>query len=168
MTTESTDRRRLERLTIDDLLAEARRTLVRLEPHQAAAALSAGALLLDTRQHTDRWRDGVIAGSLHTPRTVLEWVVDPSSGYQHDAISGFDQVLVVMCNEGYSSSLAAATLQRLGFARATDLIGGFAAWKAAGLAVQAATPHDTATLDGRWPAEPAAATSTTTTQGACS
>ncbi len=88
------------------------------------------------------------------PRTVLEWVVDPASGDQHPMIHGVDQTLVVMCNEGYSSSLAAHTLVRLGFRNATDMIGGFAAWRAAGLPIQDAQTHNPAVLDGRWPTEP--------------
>ena len=83
-------------------------------------------VVLDTRTPTDRDRFGVIAGSVHAPRTVLEWAVDPASGYHHPAVRGFDQRLVVVCHEGYSSSLAAQSLRRLGFHRATDLVGGVA------------------------------------------
>ncbi len=139
---------------LNDLLAEARAQLTRLTPMEAEAAGDDGALILDTRQNTDRWQDGVICGSVHMPRTVLEWVVDPVSGHQHPMIDGFDQTLIVMCNEGYSSSLAAATLQRLGFRNATDMIGGFAAWREADLPTQTAQVHSPATLDGRWPPEP--------------
>jgi rhodanese-related sulfurtransferase len=127
-----------------------------MSPAQAQAEVVAGALILDTRQDTDRWSNGVIAGSLHTPRTVLEWVADPTSEFQSPFVEGLDQVLVVMCNEGYSSSLAAFNLQRLGFCNATDMIGGYAAWCEADLPTQSAEPHDLAVLDGRWPPEPAA------------
>lgn len=72
---------------------------------------------------------------MHLPRTVLEWRVDPTNGYLHPAVRSFDQRLVVVCNHGYSSSVAAATLQRLGYPSATDLVGGVHAWRAAGLPV---------------------------------
>ncbi len=124
------------RFTVSDLLAEARSHLQRVSPQQAHALALRGGLILDTRQDVDRWANGVIVGSLHAPRTVLEWVVDPSSGYQNPAIESFDQTLIVMCNEGYSSSLAAYTLQRLGFRNATDMIGGFAAWREAAQPIQ--------------------------------
>ena len=127
-----------------------------MTPRQAQAEVVGGAVILDARQDTDRWANGAIAGSIHTPRTVLEWVVDPVSGFRNPLIEGFGQVLIVMCNEGYSSSLAAYNLQRLGFQGATDMIGGFAAWEAAGLPVQPAEPHDPDILDGRWPPEPVA------------
>jgi len=129
-----------ERTTIHELLEETRRGLVRLTPVEAAAAMAEGALLIDTRTNDDRARDGAVPGAALISRTTLEWRVDPASGYQDPRITGFDQPLIVMCNEGYSSSLAAATLQRLGFKRATDLIGGFRAWRDAGLPVERAAP----------------------------
>ena len=144
------------RFTLRDLLAEARSHFTRMTPQQAQAEAVAGALILDTRQTTDRWANEVIPGSLHAPRTVLEWVVDPVSGYPNPLITAFDQILIVMCNEGYSSSLAAYNLQRIGFSRATDMIGGFAGWRAAGLPTQLAQPHEDDVLDGRWPPEPTA------------
>ncbi len=124
-----------ERFTVRALLAEARAQLTRVTPEQAFAALRAGALILDTRCDAERAREGVIPGSLHTPLSQIQWLVDPASGYQHPAIEGFDQTLIVVCNEGYSSSLAAASLKRLGFVNATDMDGGFRGWKAAGLPV---------------------------------
>jgi rhodanese-related sulfurtransferase len=110
-------------------------------------------VLVDTRQERDRRRDGAVPGSLPIPRTVLEWAVDPASGCPNPAVGGFDRQLIVMCNEGFSSSLAAANLRRLGFDRATDLVGGFAAWRAAGLPVQRAQAAPGG-IDGRGPAEP--------------
>ena len=89
--------------------------------------------MLDTRTHVDRRRAGVIAGSLHVPRTVIEWHLDPANGYRHPVIDSFDRSLVVVCNGGYSSSLAAAHLVRLGFTDVADLVGGMLAWRAAGL-----------------------------------
>jgi rhodanese-related sulfurtransferase len=131
--------RRTARVTIADLVAEARAGLRRLSPVDLAQRLAADpdCLVLDTRTPSDRARFGVIPGSIHTPRTTLEWQCDPSSGYSLEEIHGFDQMLVVVCNGGYSSSLAAATLQRLGFANATDLAGGVHAWVAAGFPVEA-------------------------------
>lgn len=130
--------RRTARTTIADLVAEARAGLRRLTPAELAERLQAdpACLVLDTRTPTDRARTGVIPGSVHAPRTTLEWQCDPTSGYTLDRIAGFDQPLVVVCNGGHSSSLAAASLQRLGFAAATDLVGGVAAWIAAGLPVE--------------------------------
>lgn len=142
------------RFTLDDLLAEARANLVRVTPHRANAEAAAGAVILDTRQDTRRWSDGVIGGSFHLPRTVLEWALDPASGCPNSYLAGFDQVLIVMCQDGYSSSLAAHNLQRIGFCNATDMIGGFDAWRAAGLPVQPAQLRDLGVLEGRWPPEP--------------
>ena len=95
-----------------------------------------GALLVDIRSERQRDADGVVPGSLFIARNVLEWRMDPSSGHQHPSVGGLDRRVILMCNEGYQSSLAAATLQTLGFARATDLIGGFQAWRDAGLPVE--------------------------------
>ena len=127
--------RRADRFTVHDLVAEARSTLERLSPADLQRELSSDGelLVLDTRQIGDRERDGYINGSVHVPLSVVEWRVDPASGYTHSGISGFDQRIVLVCNDGYSSSLAAATLHRLGFGRATDVIGGFRAWVRAGL-----------------------------------
>ena len=130
----------MTRKTIDELLSEARGRLERLEPEEALAAQTSGALLIDTRSDEERRREGVIPGALHVPRTVLEWRVDPQTGpeYRSPHVHGLDQRLVVVCAHGYSSSLAAATLQDLGFAHATDVVGGFEAWKERGLPVRPA------------------------------
>ncbi len=106
----------------------------------ARAAQEAGAVLIDTRSGDERRRDGVMPGALHVPRTVLEWRVDPETepAYRNPHAPSLDQHVVVVCAHGYSSSLAAATLQELGFSRATDLVGGFEAWKADGLPVSVA------------------------------
>lgn len=129
------------RYTINDLLTDARRHLVRLTPAQALAAQQAGALIIDTRTPTDRDNEGVIPGSAHMARTVLEWRCDPASGHQDRHLTDFEQQIIVVCNEGYSSSLAAANLQRLGFRHATDLIGGYRRWRAEGLPTEPATSH---------------------------
>jgi rhodanese-related sulfurtransferase len=143
----------MTRTTIAQLLREARERLDRLEPEQARAAQEAGALLIDTRSEGERNRDGVIPGAVHIPRTVLEWRLDPDTdpAYRNAHVTSLDQQLVIVCAHGFSSSLAAATLQQLGFARATDLAGGFEAWKARGLPVAAAPPADPDALPGTGP-----------------
>jgi rhodanese-related sulfurtransferase len=135
------------RKTIADLLGEARARLERLEPEQALAAQRSGALLIDTRSHDERIRYGVIPGSLHIPRSVLEWRLDPDADpeYHNPNVDGLDQWIVLVCAHGYSTSLAAATLQDLGFTRAADVAGGFTAWKEQGLPVEPAPAvHDDA------------------------
>jgi rhodanese-related sulfurtransferase len=120
---------------IDDLLAEARRGLARLDPAAAYRAVQAGALLVDTRPVEQRRRDGEIPGAVVVDRNVLEWRLDPTSPHRIAEVTGPGQQVIVLCNQGYSSSLAAAVLQRLGLAGATDVAGGFEAWRAAGLPV---------------------------------
>jgi rhodanese-related sulfurtransferase len=138
------------RTTIDDLLREARSGLQRLPPEEALAAQGDGALLIDTRSNDERARDGVIPGSIHIPRTVLEWRVDPAADpeFHNPHVVGLDQHLILVCAHGESTSLAAATLQKLGFSRATDLVGGFAAWQAAGLPVRPAPDIDAGVVPG--------------------
>ena len=129
--------RRTDRFTVHDLLAEARMDLIRLTPAEVAGAMEEpGLVVIDTRQAADRVAFGWMPGSVHVPRTVLEWRVDLASGYSAPAVSGWDQHIVVVCNDGYSSSFAAANLRRLGHHRATDMIGGFNAWQRAGLPVE--------------------------------
>jgi rhodanese-related sulfurtransferase len=119
--------------TIDELLASARRGLDRIEAVQAAAELSQGALLIDTRPAEQRAEGGEIPGATVIDRNVLEWRLDPASPSRIAAINGHDVRVIVICEAGYSSSLAAATLKELGLVNATDVIGGFQAWRAAGL-----------------------------------
>jgi rhodanese-related sulfurtransferase len=121
--------------SIDWLLEEARRNWARMDPTEAADAMLDGALLIDTRPATQRERDGEIAGAIVVDRNVLEWRLDPTSPYRIPEITDLDQTVIVICNEGYSSSLAAATLHRLGLRRATDVVGGFQAWLSSGLPV---------------------------------
>ena len=125
------------RKTIDKLLGESRRGLPRFEPGEAFSEMASGALLIDLRSADERERHGVIPGAWHVPRSVLEWRVDPDSAYRNPAVSSVEARLILFCAEGYSSSLAAASLRQLGFVGAGDLIGGFAAWKAAGLETKA-------------------------------
>ena len=121
--------------TIDELLAEARSRLRRVEPHEAAARGAAGAVLVDTRPASFRDRDGAIPGALVIERNHLEWRFDPARDAKVPEATGYDVEVVVFCDEGYSSSLAADSLRALGLHRAPDVIGGFQAWKAAGLPV---------------------------------
>jgi len=123
------------RPTIDRALERARRRISRIEPHQAAAEQARGALLVDTRTEAQRLRDGAVPGALVIDRTVLEWRLDPTSPNCIPEATNHDVRVIVICAEGYSSSLAAASLQELGMRNATDVIGGFAAWKASGLPV---------------------------------
>jgi rhodanese-related sulfurtransferase len=128
----------MPRRTIAELLEDSRGRLERVGPHEAEAAIRAGALL-DIRSDTQRARDGAVPGAMHHPRNVLEWRADPDSGASDPVLAAdLDRHVIVMCHEGHASSLAAATLQDLGFARATDLDGGFQAWRAAGLPVEPA------------------------------
>jgi rhodanese-related sulfurtransferase/predicted metal-dependent enzyme (double-stranded beta helix superfamily) len=120
-------------VTVDRLLALARARLDRLQPVRAAAATERGALLVDIRPAGQRAEEGAIPGALVIERNVLEWRLDPASPWRIPQVRGYDQEVVVVCSEGYTSSLAAASLQDLGLARATDLAGGFHAWAAAGL-----------------------------------
>jgi rhodanese-related sulfurtransferase len=123
------------RRTVDELVADARARLRRLTPHEAAEVLAGGGLLVDTRTEAHRREHGSIPGAIVIERTVLEWRLDPASPHRIPEVVDHDVEVVVVCSEGYSSSLAAASLQDLGLHRATDLIGGFDAWKAAGLPV---------------------------------
>jgi rhodanese-related sulfurtransferase len=123
--------------TIDQLLDQARARLRRLNPHQAAAVVNDGGLLVDIRPAAQRQEEGEIPGATVIERTVLEWRLDPASPHRIAEVRGYDQPIVIICSEGYSSSLAAAVLQDLGLHRATDLIGGYKAWVAAGLPVTA-------------------------------
>jgi rhodanese-related sulfurtransferase len=123
------------RTTVDDLLDRARTQLERLDPPAAREAANHGATLIDIRSESQIARDGTIPGALVIARNVLEWRLDPDSQHRHPSAPELDDQVIVLCNEGYQSSLAAATLQRLGFARATDVAGGFQAWRAEGLPV---------------------------------
>jgi rhodanese-related sulfurtransferase len=125
----------MARRTIDEVWADARERITRLAPHEALQALTEGAFLVDLRSIDERAREGIIPGSLHIPRSVLEWRVDPDCEHRNPAVSRLDARLILFCAEGYSSVLAAVSVQQLGFERVGDMVGGFAAWKAAGLPV---------------------------------
>jgi rhodanese-related sulfurtransferase len=118
---------------VDAVLAQAREGMDRLDPHETLAAVAAGALLIDTRTDRQRACQGELPGAIVIDRTVLEWRLDPLSDSRIPEATGHDLHIVVVCRQGYSSSLAAASLRTLGLHRATDLAGGVEAWLAAGL-----------------------------------
>jgi rhodanese-related sulfurtransferase len=129
-------------VTIDDALAAARAGLCRLEATQAAEAAGDGARLVDTRPQLQRQADGEIPGAIVIERNHLEWRLDPTSAGRIPEATDRDIAWIVLCDEGYSSSLAAASLQRLGLRNVTDVIGGFQAWRRAGLPIATPTrPH---------------------------
>jgi rhodanese-related sulfurtransferase len=119
-------------LSVVDLLASARAGLLRLDPHAARRAWQAGAVLVDIRPAAQRDDEGDVPGAVLVERNVLEWRFDPASEARLP-IASYDLHVIVLCSEGYTSSLAAAALQQVGVRRATDVIGGFQAWRAAGL-----------------------------------
>jgi rhodanese-related sulfurtransferase len=123
---------------IETELAAARAMLDRVTPQQTKAFIDAGGLVVDTRTQAQRRQTGQIPGAVVIDRTVLEWRLDPECPFRAEVARGYDDPVVVVCAEGYSSSLAAASLQRVGLTRATDMIGGFAAWVDAGLPVMPA------------------------------
>lgn len=119
--------------TIETVLTEARSRLRRVGPREARAAWREGALLIDIRPEEQRRREGEIPGTLKLERNVLEWRLDPTSPDRIPEITSHAQLVILVCQEGYASSLAAASLQEIGLVNATDLVGGVAAWAAAGL-----------------------------------
>jgi rhodanese-related sulfurtransferase len=124
------------RKTIDHLLSEVRERIDRVSPEEAAAEFRDGALLVDIRSESQRAADGVVPGAMYHPRNVLEWRMDPASGATDPAVGGLERRVIVMCDAGYASSLAAETLREIGFDHAADLDGGFQAWREAGLPVE--------------------------------
>lgn len=122
---------------IDELLDRVRSGYRRIEPRAAHEAARDGeALLVDIRYAALRDRDGLIPGALVIERNELEWRLDPQGSHRMPEATGHDLRVVIICNEGYASSLAAVSLHQLGLRRATDLVGGFQAWRAAGLPVE--------------------------------
>jgi rhodanese-related sulfurtransferase len=124
-----------EPTTVEQLLMEARARLTRLLPGEVRAASYAGAALIDIRSERQRARDGKVPGAKYIARNVLEWRLDPSSPDRDRDLARRDIKLILICDEGYQSSLAAATLTRFGL-NATDVIGGFQAWRTADLPVR--------------------------------
>ena len=119
--------------TIDEILEAARQRLVRVTPVEAFREVAAGAVLIDIRPAAMRRRDGEIPGSAIVERNHLEWRVDPCSDARLPWVTGYDHRIIIVCQDGYTSSLAAAALLDLGLHRATDMTGGFTAWAVAGL-----------------------------------
>lgn len=127
------------------MLRRSREGLERLAPEQAHSAVAEqGAALIDIRSDLQRASDGEVPGALHIARNVLEWRLDPDCASRHPAAPQLHQTVIVMCHAGYASSLAAATLRELGFSGATDLEGGFEAWRAAGLPTRPLSAADRA------------------------
>lgn len=120
--------------SIETVLAEARTRLQRLDPAEAYEAVTAGALLIDIRPAAQRAAEGEVPGAAIVERNVLEWRFDPTSEARLP-IASYDLYVIVLCQEGYTSSLAAVALQDLGIRQATDVEGGFAAWRRAGLPI---------------------------------
>lgn len=126
------------RRTIEQVLAAARARISRLTATQAAEARGAGAVVVDIRPAAQREAEGALPGALVIERNVLEWRFDPSSASRLP-IADYDLQVILLCQEGYTSSLAACSLQDLGIHRATDVIGGYAAWRV--LLSDTGTPH---------------------------
>ena len=122
--------------SVDDLVAEARAALDRITAQKALDELSDGALLIDVRTSEQLTQYGGIPGAIPIGLNVLEWRLDPSSEWRIPQAADHDVRVIVFCQEGFSSSLAAARLQSLGLHRATDVIGGFEAWRDAGLPIE--------------------------------
>jgi rhodanese-related sulfurtransferase len=120
-------------MTVEEMLARARARLHRLKPEEAHAAVAGGAVLVDIRPAWQRAEQGELPGSVVIERNHLEWRLDPASEARLDWMTSHDKQVIVFCVEGYTSSLAAAALHELGLARATDVVGGYVAWVAAGL-----------------------------------
>jgi rhodanese-related sulfurtransferase len=129
--------------SIDRLLREARARLRRLEPEAAAAAVRSGALIVDIRSDSQRARQGLVPGAHFVQRNVLEWRAAPTSAHRDPVLTRVRGALILMCAQGYQSSLAAATLQELGVEHATDMVGGFEAWRDRGLPVLPARGPET-------------------------
>ena len=120
---------------VDELLARARARLQRLAPREALEAADAGGLIVDIRSERQRQAQGLVHGAHFVERNVLEWRADPRCPHQDPVLTNVRGPLILMCAQGYQSSLAAASLQELGLAQATDMDGGFERWKAEGLPV---------------------------------
>jgi MFS family permease len=138
------------RRTAAELLADAQRRIApRLEPGAALVAMQDGAVIVDLRSSDERRREGLIPGSVHIPRSVLEWRLDPDSGFSNPYVEPGQRV-IVFCAHGFSSSFAAATLRELGWRKATDIVGGYEGWKAAGLPTREVAEADEP-ADGQLP-----------------
>jgi rhodanese-related sulfurtransferase len=131
-----------ERTSIAERLEQARSRIRRFTPDEAAAAQADGAVIVDTRDSADRLSEGIIPNSILVTRNTLEWRADPTADTPHPVLSDLSSELIVACNDGFSSSLAADSLRQLGHTTAGDIIGGYRAWKAAGLPTNRAPERD--------------------------
>ena len=122
-----------DRRSLPELLADAEGRIERLDPRDAYAESQGGALLVDVRSEVRRARDGIVPGALHVPLTVFPWRFDPDGLWRSPWVPTTDARVIVFCDDGFSSILAAATLAQLGYARAADVVGGFTAWRESGL-----------------------------------
>jgi rhodanese-related sulfurtransferase len=138
--------------SIDEILAAARARLARVTPEAAFAEFQGGATLIDIRPASQRSTDGEIPGSVIVERNHLEWRFDPDSDARLPFVTGYALRPVVFCTDGYTSSLAAAALLDLGLARATDIVGGYRAWRAAGLPTASAAERTAVLAPGASPA----------------
>jgi rhodanese-related sulfurtransferase len=123
-------------LSAKDLLNTARRRIARHTPAEAHDAQSQGAIIVDLRCETDRTAGGAIPGAVPAALSVLPWRVDPTSPTRDERLASREETMILVCNDGFSSSLAAAQLIDMGFTHAGDIEGGFQAWVAAGLPVE--------------------------------
>jgi rhodanese-related sulfurtransferase len=121
------------RTSIEDRLADVRTRIRRLSPPDALAAQADGAIIVDTRDSVDRIAEGAIPNAIVVTRNTLEWRADPVAEQPDPVLSDFSSDIIVVCNDGYASSLAADSLRQLGHDSAADVVGGYRAWKAAGL-----------------------------------
>lgn len=135
-------------MTVDEMLAWARQRLHRLESHEALAAVHRGGVLIDVRTSEQRERDGTVPGAVPVALNVLEWRADPRSSAHDRRLGAADVRLIVLCAEGYCSSLAASRLIALG-RDATDVVGGFASWRDSGLPVVGPTARQDQHVSGR-------------------
>jgi rhodanese-related sulfurtransferase len=143
--------------TIEEILAAARARLRRLTPQEAFGVLSDGGMLVDIRPAAQRAEQGEIPGSTVIERNHLEWRLDPANDARLPWVTGYEHRVIVFCVEGYTSSLAATALHELGLSRATDVIGGYRAWTAAGLPSAPASERSATLAPGAAPASPASA-----------
>jgi rhodanese-related sulfurtransferase len=116
--------------SVDELLASARRAIDRVEPHELRRLHAYGALVVDIRPERQRAEEGELGFGIVVERNVLEWRFDLRGAHALPEVEGYDQLIVIVCSEGYASSLAAASLRQLGFTRPADLAGGYRAWRA--------------------------------------
>ena len=136
-------------MNVDELLTAARRQIDRVEPGQLGAEHAAGALVVDIRPAEQRCTDGALIGAVVIDRNVLEWRLDPASPWKVPEVTGYEQRMILVCNEGYASTLAAATLRMLGIEQAADLAGGVQALLEQGFEPATVLPGVAASAPGR-------------------